>query len=74
MYLLCYLLCSQLLKRLVKLPLESKGKGRDLKLDLGFSEIVKNVNKQLALISLKYFCSDDGKLLTQFILLHRCAA
>lgn len=39
-----HLLCSQLLKSLIDLPLESKGRGQDPKSDLGFSEIVKNVN------------------------------
>lgn len=54
-------------------PLKSKGKGLDPKSDLDFSEIVENVNKQLALISLKYFCSNDGMLSTPFIPLDRCS-
>ena len=68
---LYYLLCSQLLKGLIKLPLESKGKGLDPKSELSFSEIVKNINKQHALISLKCFCSNDGILSAQLIPLHR---
>lgn len=66
-----YLLCSHLLKRLVKLPLESRGKGLDPKADLGFYTTVKNVNKQHALISLKYLSSNNGILSTQFVLLRR---
>lgn len=52
-------------------PVESKGKGLDFKSDMDFGEIVENVNKQLALISLKYFCSNNGLPSSPFISLHR---
>lgn len=62
-----YLLCSHLLKRLVKLPPESRGKWLDPKANLGFYTIVKNINKQYALISLKYLSSNNGILSTHSV-------
>lgn len=62
-----YLLCSHLLKRLVKLPPESRGKWLDPKANLGFYTIVKNVNKQYALISLKYLSSNNSILSTHSV-------
>lgn len=52
-------------------PVESKGKDLDFKSDMDFGEIVENVNEQLPLISLKYFCSNNDLLSAPFISLHR---
>lgn len=52
-------------------PVESKGKDLDSKSDMDFAEIAENVNTQLALISPKYFCSNNVLLSTQLISLPR---